>query len=85
MKISKLSILIGAGGLFVVVISTVRWFFLYPDWSQFGLGVSIGLGIILTGYVYEWMKRIDKWRGEIEHSFDGLNNYFHTEFDKLKK
>ena len=85
MKVSKLSILIGLCGLFVLAISTVRWFFLYPDFSQFGLGVSIGLGIILTGYIYDWMKKQDQWRKEMEHSFDGLNNYLHTEIDKLKK
>ena len=85
MKINKLSILIGLCGLFVLVISTVRWFFLYPDFSQFGLGFSIGLGIILMGYIYNWMKNQDIWNTEIEHQFDGLNNYFHTELDKLKE
>jgi len=57
---------------FIVIISTVRWFFLFPDMSQFVLGVLIGTGIFAYTYVYEWMKITDKHLTHLTKRFDSI-------------
>lgn len=57
---------------FIVVISTVRWFFIYPDMSQFLLGVLIGAGIFAYTYVYEWMKITEKHIINLTKRLDSL-------------
>lgn len=57
---------------FIVVISTVRWFFLYPDMSQFLLGILIGAGIFAYTYVYEWMKITDAHLTNLTKRLDSL-------------
>jgi membrane protein implicated in regulation of membrane protease activity len=34
----------------------IRWFVLYPDMSQLVLGLFLGLGMFILGYLYNWMK-----------------------------
>ena len=57
---------------FVVVISTIRWFFLYPDMSQFLLGVLIGAVLFAYAYAYEWMKITDKHVTSLTKRLDSL-------------
>jgi hypothetical protein len=57
---------------FIVVISTIRWFFLYPDMSQFVLGVLIGAGIFAYAHAYEWMKLTDKYVTNLTKRLDSL-------------
>jgi len=57
---------------FIVIISTVRWFFLYPDMSQFILGVLIGTGIFAYTYVYEWMKITENHVTNLTKRLDSL-------------
>lgn len=46
-------------GVFWIIASTIRWFFLYPDWSQLLFAWALGLGIIYCAYVLNWMKNKD--------------------------
>ncbi len=57
---------------FIVVISTVRWFFMYPDMSQFLLGILIGTGIFAYTYVYEWMKMTEAHVTNLTQRLDSL-------------
>lgn len=69
-EINKISIALGVVGIFTSVCSTIRWFFLYPDTSQFIIGTTIGLILIGIAYGYDWMKLKDKKIEEIEMRLD---------------
>jgi len=56
---NKLSILGYIAGAFIILSSTVRWFFLWYDPSQVILGVGIGLIICIFAYLYGWMNNTD--------------------------
>lgn len=83
-KLHKLSIAIGIVGIFIVVASTIRWFFLYPDYSQFAIALGVGIGAIGFAYIHEMMKRIDEQIIEFDNALDALNKYYMEEIDKLK-
>lgn len=72
---------IGMGiGLTIIIISIVRWLFMFYDPSQMILGISIGIIVCGFAYIYDWMrinseslsktnKRVDslvKWMGKME-------------------
>lgn len=59
MKIHKLSILGAIVGVIVIGCSIGRWFFMWPDYSQMSLGISIGLIICGFAYIYNWMRNQD--------------------------
>lgn len=81
MKYPFLSYVIGAVGLFVLVISWGQWFFKYQDTSQLFLGTMIAINIMGGAYLYAWMKRHDKYVDEIENRFQGfLKIYAGKEF-----
>lgn len=83
-KLHKLSIAISIVGIFIIVSSTIRWFFLYPDYSQFVIALGVGIGAIGFAYIHETIKKIDEQIKEFEKALDGLNIYYHDEIDKLK-
>ena len=96
MKIHKLSITFGIAGIFIIIASTIRWFFLYPDYSQFVLAGGIGVVCIGFAYIHETIKGIDKQiekfndnekeqELKFDKALDALNIYYHNEIDKLKK
>lgn len=84
-KLHKLSIAIGIVGIFIIISSTIRWFFLFPDYSQFVIALGIGIGAIGFAYIHEMMKRIDEQIIEFDHALNGFDNYYWNEIDKLKK
>jgi len=59
MRYPIISYLIGALGLFVLIISWGQWFFKYPDNSQLFLGTILAVNILDAAYVYAWMKSHD--------------------------
>ena len=63
MKINKLSIIAGIIGAGVIVFAFIRWaigYKAYYDPSQFALFASIGVIIIGSAYLYNWMKNTDE-------------------------
>lgn len=83
-KIYKLSIALGIVGIFTIIASTIRWFFLYPDYSQFAIAIGIGIGAIGFAYIHETIKKIDEQIHEFDKALDTMNIYYHDEIDKLK-
>lgn len=59
-------------GVFIVVISTIRWFIIYPDMSQFIIGVLLGITILAFTYTHEWMKLTDKYIHNLTQRLDSL-------------
>ena len=84
-KIPKLSIALGIVAIFIIVVSTVQWLFLYPDMSQFILAVSIGVVVIGFAYIYKTIKGIDEHIGEFDKAIDASIIYYRDEIDKLRK
>jgi len=95
-KIHKLTGAIGIIGIFVVIVSTVQWLFLFPDKSQFAIAFGIGVVFIGFAYVYETIKRIDvdlikireenaEQKIEFDTALDALNIFYREEIDKLKE
>ena len=84
-KIHKLTIAIGIIGIFVIIASTIRWFFLFPDYSQFIIAVGIGVVFIGFAYIYETLKRMDEQFIEFDKALDAFNIFFRDEIDKLKE
>ena len=85
MKIHKWSIVLGIVGIFIIIASTIRWFFLYPDYSQFVLAVSIGIVFLGFAYIHETIKGLDNQDKEFDKALDALNIYYRDEIDKLKE
>ena len=58
MKQNKLTTIGYIAGIFIIISSTVRWFWLMPDYSQ--LVMALGIGIIVLGgaYVYQRLRTI---------------------------
>jgi FtsH-binding integral membrane protein len=75
-RMSKLSYGIIAGGISIIISSTVRWFFLFPSWSQLSFGVSIGFLITFLGYAYGWMKQTDKEIAKLSERMDNLASWW---------
>jgi len=69
---NKWSILLCGLGVFVMIISTIQWFFKYPDPSQFLTGFIIGLSMCGFAYIYDWMKLKDKKIENLEKRLDSL-------------
>jgi hypothetical protein len=69
-EINKWSIALGILGVFTSISSTIRWFFMYPDTSQFVIGFVIGIILCIGAYLYEWMRLKDKKIEEIEMRLD---------------
>ena len=95
-RIHKLTIVIGIIGILTIIISTIRWLFLFPDKSQFAIAVGIGAVFIGFAYIYETIKRIDleiikvrkenaKQKTEFDTALDALNIFYREEIDKLKE
>lgn len=70
--VSKISLGVYGLGLFMIVSCTVRWFWLYPDFSQFVLSVGIGFFVLLFGYIYDWMKAKDVQVKRAEDKIDSI-------------
>ena len=83
-KIHKLSIAIGIVGIFIIIASTIRWFFLYPDYSQFAIAIGIGIGTLGFAYIHTTIKRIDEQIIEFDKALNGFNNFYWNEIEKLK-
>ncbi len=83
-KLHKLSIAIGLVGIFIIIASTIRWFFLFPDYSQFAIAIGVGIGTLGFAYIHEAIKKIDEQIHEFDTALDAMNIFYHDEIEKLK-
>ncbi len=76
MKLHKISILGSLTGLVIIVCSVIRWFFMWPDYSQMSIGVSIGLIICGFAYIYNWMREKDEVIRKQNEHFDAFTKWW---------
>jgi len=94
-KMNKWSIVIGLIGLTIIIASTIRWFFLYPDYSQ--LTIAVGVGVVFVGfaYIHETIKKIDEQiekfnyredeqKAEFDKALNLLDNYYYDKIEKIE-
>ena len=77
-ELNKLTWLGGIIGAFVILISTIKWFFLAPDPSQMLFGYGIGISIGCFAYIYECLKMGDKTVVNINLRLDELEFWART-------
>lgn len=83
MKTTKLSMVSGTFGCSVILVSTIQWFFLHPDLSQFLLGSSIGFIFLVFAYLHSWMRNVDEDIKDTNKGLDNLNMWFRDELNKI--
>ncbi len=76
MKTHKLSIVGGAIGIAVMVISAIRYFLIWDDPSQGIIGISIGVIILGGAYVYNWMKEVDERFEKLNKRLDAFTDWW---------
>ena len=76
MEINKKALVLGIIGIFIVVVSTIRWYFIYYDLSQAIIGVAIGGLVLFFAYIYNWMINIDKVVKKMEIKIGGFDKHF---------
>ena len=57
---NKLSNFVGAGSIFWIVIATIRWFFIWTDYSNWLFAMMFGVGGVIIAYEYHQRKCIEK-------------------------
>ncbi len=72
---SKLSKLMGAAGITIIVCSIIRWFFIFYDPSQMAIGVSIGIITLGFSYIYDWMKNTNEDIVKINKRLDSFTKW----------
>ncbi len=86
MKLPKVSIAVSVVGLFVIISSTIRWFFLHPDFSQLIIFDSIGCLIIILAYIYLWMKDVDERIDTVRTQADAIaSKVFGLEYETIEE
>lgn len=57
-------------GCIICLLSTIRWWIMYYDPSQFAMGFIIGVIICGFAYIYEWMCLKDEYIENLTKRFD---------------
>ena len=83
MKITKISFCLGIFGIAVILVSTIQWFFLYNDLSQFLLGNGICVILLGFAYLHNWMRGIDEDIIDTNKGLDSLVIWATNELDKI--
>jgi len=76
MRTHKISILGGILGASIILLSIIRWFFMWYDPSQAILGASIGLIICIFSYLYNWMKGNEEEFEKMNKRLDAFTNWW---------
>ena len=76
MKINTKPALVGIAGLFIIVVSTIRWYFIWYDLSQAVIGVGMGCIVLFFAFMYNWMKNADTKLNEMDIKMQGYSKYF---------
>jgi len=68
----KLTITGYSAGIFLVIASTIRWFFLWYDISQLVLALGISFIVLGGSYVYQRLAEISKKIISFENRLDNI-------------
>ena len=82
MKLHNLTTAIYLGAITEILLS-IAWFINYPDLSQCLLYITIGILLMVFGYIYEWMKRFQNQVKEQEKVINAFDLWVRQEFKKL--
>ena len=66
-------------GLFLIVVSTIRWFFLFYDLSQLFLGVLIGSCILGGSWLHLKLTQLMEKQEKINTKLNAMTNFFMKE------
>ena len=69
-EVNKKTILSFGIGIFIIIVATIRWLFIFTDYSQFILSLFIGLIFMYVGYDLEWKTMSQKKLIHLERRFD---------------
>jgi len=76
MKLEKLSIGLGAVGIFTIFIYTYKYFIQSDFTSMWLIGCGAGFGLIFIAYVYAWMKGVDTEIKRVDTRLDSFSKWF---------
>jgi hypothetical protein len=79
MKIHNIPKAVGIFAIGIIIVSTIQWMFLYPDYSQFILGVGLGLGVLYCCYDYNYHKNLDEKMEYNNKRVDNLSKFYYKE------
>ena len=70
-------------GLFVIIVSTIRWYIIWYDLSQAAMGVSIGLVILGGSWLHNMIMNVIEKQGIVDKQINAINKfYMKEEFNK---
>lgn len=72
MKTTKLSIVGGILGVFIILLGTIRYLFVYDDTAKFIMCLSAGLLLLLFSYIYNFMRQVDELIVSIRSQADAI-------------
>jgi len=71
-KQHKLTIAGYSAGVFIVIASTIRWFFLWYDPSQLVLALGIGCVVLGGSYVYQRLAEVSEQINGFQERLDNI-------------
>ena len=72
MKLRKLTLVGYSAGIFLIIASTIRWFFLWYDPSQLVLALGISCIVLGGSYVYQRLVDIQEKLTSFENRLDNI-------------
>ena len=76
MKIQKLSMLLSAIGIFIILVFTYKYFIVADFTGMWLVGIGIGFGSFIVAYIYSWMRDIDKRINKLNIRIDAFSSWF---------
>ena len=72
MKLHKLTIAGYTAGIFLIIASTVRWFWIWTDYSQLALSLGISAVVLGGSYVYQRLSELNEKVNDFEKRLDNI-------------
>lgn len=66
-------------GIFVIIVSTIRWYFIFYDPSQAFMGVTIGLMILGGSWLHSIIMNTNKELEMIQKQINAINKFYMKE------
>ena len=76
MEINNKAGALGIIGIFIILASTIRWYFIYYDLSQAITGIVLGGIILFVAWIYNWVKQAEVKMDEREIKLGGFAKHF---------
>jgi len=61
-----------AFGVLICILSTIQWWVMFYDPSQFAIGFAIGIIVLGFAYIYEWMHLTESYTENLTKRLDSL-------------